>query len=67
MLKQQYAVIGLGRFGTSVARRLYEAGQKVLGIDVSEERIDEAQLDVTHAVIADSTDEKVNRWLIRGF
>ena len=58
MSKQQYAIIGLGRFGTSVARRLYEAGQEVLGIDVSEERIDEAQLYVTHAVIADSTDEK---------
>ena len=59
MSKQQYAVIGLGRFGTSVARRLHEAGQEVLGIDVSEERIDEAELYVTHAVIADSTDEKV--------
>ena len=58
MSKQQYAVIGLGRFGTSVARRLHEAGQEVLGIDVSEERIDEAELYVTHAVIADSTDEK---------
>lgn len=58
MSKQQYAVIGLGRFGTSVARRLHEASQEVLGIDVSEERIDEAELYVTHAVIADSTDEK---------
>ena len=58
MSKQQYAVIGLGRFGVSVARRLHEAGQDVLGIDVSEERIDDAELYVTHAVIADSTDEK---------
>jgi len=58
MTKQQYAVIGLGRFGVSVARRLHEAGQEVLGIDVNEERIDDAELYVTHAVIADSTDEK---------
>jgi trk/ktr system potassium uptake protein len=58
MSKQQYAVIGLGRFGVSVARRLHEAGQEVLGIDVNEERIDDAELYVTHAVIADSTDEK---------
>ena len=58
MSKQQYAVIGLGRFGISVARRLHEAGQEVLGIDVNEERIDDAELYVTHAVIADSTDEK---------
>ena len=34
MAKQQYAVIGLGIYGNSVARRLYEAGQEVLGIDV---------------------------------
>ena len=34
MAKQQYAVIGLGRFGISVARRLHEAGHDVLGIDV---------------------------------
>ena len=58
MSKQQYAVIGLGRFGISVARRLHEAGQEVLGIDLNEERIDDAELYVTHAVIADSTDEK---------
>ena len=58
MSKQQYAVIGLGRFGISVARRLHEAGQEVLGIDVNEERIDDAELYATHAVIADSTDEK---------
>jgi trk system potassium uptake protein TrkA len=58
MSKQQYAVIGLGRFGTSVARRLHEAGQEVLGIDMNEEKIDDAELYVTHAVIADSTDEK---------
>ena len=58
MSKQQYAVIGLGRFGISVARRLHEAGQEVLGIDVNEERIDDAESYVTHAIIADSTDEK---------
>jgi trk system potassium uptake protein len=55
---QQYAVIGLGRFGTSIARRLHEAGQEVLGIDVNEERIEDAELYVTHAVLVDSTDEK---------
>lgn len=36
MKKKQYAVIGLGRFGTSIARRLHEAGQEVLGIDINE-------------------------------
>ena len=58
MAKQQYAVIGLGIYGNSVARRLYEAGQEVLGIDVNEERVEEAELFVTHAVVADSTEEE---------
>jgi trk system potassium uptake protein TrkA len=58
MGKRQYAVIGLGRFGTSVAHRLYTAGQEVLGIDISEERVENAELSVTHAVIADTTEEE---------
>lgn len=58
MAIKQYAVIGLGRFGTSIARRLHEAGQEVLGIDLDEESVDGAELFVTHAVVADSTEEK---------
>ena len=58
MTIRQYAVIGLGRFGISVARRLHEAGQEVLGIDVNEERVEDAELFVTHAVVADTTEEK---------
>lgn len=58
MVARQYAVIGLGRFGLSVARRLYEAGQEVLGIDTSEECVEDAEFYVTHAVVADSTEEK---------
>ncbi|MFC8559377.1 potassium channel family protein [Peribacillus frigoritolerans] len=58
MGKRQYAVIGLGRFGTSVAHRLYTAGQEVLGIDVNEERVENAELNVTHAVMADTTEEE---------
>jgi len=58
MAKNQYAVIGLGRFGTSVARRLHEAGQEVLGIDSNEERVENAEPYVTDSAIADSTEEK---------
>ncbi|CAH0346076.1 TrkA family potassium uptake protein [Bacillus sp. CECT 9360] len=57
MATRQYAVIGLGRFGISVARRLHEAGQQVLGIDINEARVEDAELFVTHAVVADSTEE----------
>lgn len=52
MTIKQYAVIGLGRFGTSVARRLHEAGQEILGIDINEERVEDAEPYVTHAVVA---------------
>jgi len=58
MRKQQYAVIGLGVFGTSVARKLHEDGQEVLGIDINEERVDEAVSFLTHAVVADSTEDE---------
>ncbi|MFE4429109.1 potassium channel family protein [Peribacillus butanolivorans] len=68
MGKRQYAVIGLGRFGTSVAHRLYTAGQEVLGIDVSEERVENAELSVTHAVMADTTEEEALKSIgIRNF
>lgn len=55
-MANQYAVIGLGRFGLSIANKLYQSGQEVLGIDVNEERVEGAQSFITHAVIADSTD-----------
>ena len=58
MANKQYAVIGLGRFGTSIARKLHEAGQEVLGIDLEEENVEAAEGYVTDAVIADSTEEK---------
>ena len=32
MSVQQYAVIGLGRFGSSVAEKLFKAGQEVPGL-----------------------------------
>jgi trk system potassium uptake protein len=58
MTKQTYAVIGLGRFGTSIAANLYEAGQEVMGIDINHERVDDGRVSVTHAVVLDSTEEE---------
>lgn len=58
MARKQYAVIGLGRFGTSVARGLHQGGQEVLGVDVDEVRVEDAEFFVTQAVVADSTEEK---------
>lgn len=57
MAKKQYAVIGLGRFGTAVARTLYEAGNDVLAIDKDSEAVQEISNYVTHSVVMDATDE----------
>ncbi|MEH7097466.1 potassium channel family protein [Neobacillus vireti] len=57
MEKQSYAIIGLGRFGTSIASKLYEADQEVLGIDINEDRVEGGKEFVTHAVVLDSTEE----------
>ena len=55
---RQFAVIGLGRFGWSVAKTLSEKGHQVLAIDKDEELAQEASDFVTEAVQVDSTDEK---------
>lgn len=66
--KKQFAVIGLGRFGSSVAKYLAEMGYEVLAVDESQERVQEMANVVTHAVSADSTDEEALRALgIRNF
>lgn len=58
MAKQSYAIIGLGRFGTSIASKLYEAGQEVMGMDINDERVEDGKVLVTHAAVLDSTDEE---------
>jgi len=58
-MKKQVAVIGLGRFGTSLARTLHEAGHEVLAIDRDEARVQDIASSVTHAVQADATNEAV--------
>jgi trk system potassium uptake protein TrkA len=38
---RQFAVIGLGRFGSSVAKTLSEKGKEVIGVDASEQIVQE--------------------------
>ncbi|HHV25834.1 TrkA family potassium uptake protein [Anaerosalibacter bizertensis] len=65
---KQYVVIGCGRFGSSVAKTLYELGNDVLAIDRNEEIVQEISEYVTHAVQADVMDENVLKELgIRNF
>ncbi|KFN10307.1 potassium channel family protein [Paenibacillus macerans] len=66
--KKQFAVIGMGRFGLSVATALSNMGLDVLAIDADEHRTQMVANLVTHAVSADSTDEEALRALgIRNF
>lgn len=58
-MKTGFAVIGLGRFGLSVARTLTRAGHSVLAIDSRAEMIQEVSPEVEAAVCADTTDEDV--------
>ncbi|EIT86480.1 TrkA-N domain-containing protein [Fictibacillus macauensis ZFHKF-1] len=56
-MKKQYAVIGLGRFGSHLARALYDEGNEVIGIDLNEEKVEAYQDSLSQAFIADSTEE----------
>ena len=58
---QRVAVIGLGRFGTSLARSLAFHGAEVIAIDRNKELIDDIADDVAIAVQLDSTDEAALR------
>ncbi|NQU95672.1 MAG: TrkA family potassium uptake protein [Candidatus Omnitrophica bacterium] len=58
---RQFAVIGLGRFGRSVAKTLSEKGHQVLAIDVGEHITQDISDEVTQAVCLDATDEKALR------
>lgn len=50
------AVIGLGKFGSTVARELTERGARVLAIDENKERVEAIKESVAYAVTLNSTD-----------
>jgi len=65
---KQFVVIGIGRFGRSVATTLYQLGYEVLAIDSSEKEILDISNEVTHAVQIDAKDEEALKRLgIRNF
>lgn len=67
-MAKQFVVIGLGRFGASVAKTLYSLGHDVLAIDDDERLVQEIADKVTHAVHLDATDEQaLNSLGIRNF
>lgn len=57
-MKRSVAVLGLGKFGSSVARGLMRGGAEVLAVDKNEEHIREIAEEVTCAVCADISDKE---------
>ena len=54
-----FAVIGLGSFGATVATQLISLKHDVIGIDLDKKYVENISDQLTHAVIADATDEHV--------
>jgi trk system potassium uptake protein len=58
-LHQNVVVIGMGRFGSSLAKELMKNGHEVLGVDTDERLVQQLSHELTHTVKADTTDESV--------
>jgi trk system potassium uptake protein TrkA len=61
MVRQSFAVIGLGRFGSAVARTFVEMGQDVVGIDANEAHVQEMADALQSVAQLDATDERALR------
>ena len=55
--QKQFLVLGIGRFGSSLAKNLCKLGHEVLAVDRDENLVDDIAPYVTQAVQADATDE----------
>ena len=62
-MKKQFAVLGLGSFGASVAVALQRLGCDVVAVDHDMERIDDIADNVTYAMQGDIGDENLLRSL----
>ncbi|MGM0381371.1 MAG: potassium channel family protein [bacterium] len=58
METKQFIVIGLGRFGTSVAENLAELGHEVLALDIDEDQVEKVKDSATQAVTIDNLNEE---------
>lgn len=56
---KRYIVIGLGRFGSALARRLSKHGYEVTGVDIDEEAVKKVEDCLEDALVADGADEEV--------
>ena len=59
MQKKTYAVFGLGRYGTAVARELVKNGMEVIAIDIDQKIVNDAAAYLPVCKCADLTDAEV--------
>lgn len=55
---KQFVVIGMGKFGQSLALELFKLGHEVLGVDIDEANLLAVQDHITHVIVADATNEE---------
>ena len=60
-IENEFAIVGMGRFGSSLARRLETLGHRVLGIDIDPRLVKEISDEITGAVVLDAMDEDALR------
>lgn len=53
----KYIIFGLGSFGASLAQKLTEQGNEVIGIDSSMAKVDAYKEKISHTICMDATDE----------
>jgi trk system potassium uptake protein TrkA len=61
MAREPVLVIGLGRFGSALARELEKLGHEVLAVDQNEQVVNDLAPAVTHALQLDASDEDALR------
>ena len=61
MKNKNVLVLGLGRFGSALAKKLFEKGVEVLAVDRDYTKVQRVADQVTYAAQADMTDEEAMR------
>jgi len=61
----KYIIFGLGNFGSSLAQKLTEQGNEVIGIDHNMDKVDGLKEKISHTVCLNSTDQRMLlSWLL---
>lgn len=55
----KYIIIGLGNFGSSLAQKLTQSGDEVIGVDSKVSKVEELKEKISHTICLDCTDQQV--------